>query len=140
MKTIKIFVLILVAFAACQSAPDYKDVRNDVTAFHDSLMLRHEHLITNQMKLDTLLRQQPAGSPADSAARNMAIRQTLAGLQQAEKDMDDWMHAFEPDATGKSNEEAVRYFQKEKIKVAAIDKRYKRELAASDSLLKVLKK
>ncbi|WP_129715766.1 hypothetical protein [Pedobacter sp. SYP-B3415] len=140
MKFIIYIIIAATVMAACQSGPDYKTVRDEVTIFHDSLMLRHEQLITNQMTLDTLLRQLPASQMNDTAAKAAGIRKMLRTMQQTEDEMNDWMHAFEPDISGKSKEEAVRYFQNEKKKIVSLDVRYKHDLAASDSLISTLKK
>jgi hypothetical protein len=50
--------------------------------------------------------------------------------------MNNWMHQFEPDVTGKSNEDAIVYFQSEKRKIAAIDSVYKQEIQTSGEYLK----
>ncbi|MNY83295.1 hypothetical protein D3C86_2259730 [compost metagenome] len=54
--------------------------------------------------------------------------------------MNDWMHNFEPDVTGKSNEDAVQYFKDEKAKIAEVDSLYKKEIASSNAYLERFKK
>ncbi|MNY82604.1 hypothetical protein D3C86_2248100 [compost metagenome] len=58
----------------------------------------------------------------------------------AEDSMNDWMHKFEPDVTGKSNDEAIQYFEAEKAKIATIDSLYKVEIKVSGEYLSKFKK
>lgn len=135
---------VTIAFTACQSKVDYKKVRDDVMKFHDVAMNDHGLVVTNQMKLDTLLkdlkRLKAVFPEVDTLKEKANITAMIAQLGKAENDMNEWMHKFEPDITGKSSEAAVSYFEAEKIKIAAIDSVYKKEIAASNVYLNKFRK
>lgn len=145
MKKIKCILLLLVAMiAACQQEEDYKKVRDEVMSFHDKVMNDNGRIVANQMKLDTILRQlkllKVRFPDVDTLQEAVAIKDIIKELSHAEDLMNDWMHNFEPDATGKSNAEAVRYFKSEKASIARIDSLYKKEIHSSDAYLNKFKK
>lgn len=135
---------ICAAMACNQQKPNYKVVRDEVMKFHDVVMADHGRIVANQMKLDTLVRglkEWKVRVPElDTAKEKMVIGTLLRDLGKAEDSMNDWMHKFEPDVTGKSNEEAVRYFTAEKAKIVAVDSLYKKEIGLSDQYLSKFKR
>lgn len=143
----KIFLAVLacatIAISCTQSA-NYKDERDEVMKFHDVVMADHGVLVNNQMKLDTMLHDIPALKakfPAlDTAKEKVAMTAALDRLNKAEDLMNDWMHKFEPDVTGKSNEDAVKYFKAERAKIGRVDSLYKAEIKSSDDYLAQFKK
>lgn len=132
-------IILLAVFTACQQGTNYKVVRNDVMKFHDIVMTDHGTIISNQMKLDTLLTDIKALKEAfpqvDTLKERLAMTALKLELVKAEDAMNNWMHQFEPDVTGKSNEEAVKYFEAEKKKIADIDSIYKHEIKISREYL-----
>ncbi len=144
MKRLMGIIITAIAFAACQTSMDYKKVRDDVMKFHDIVMNDHGLIVNNQMKLDTLMRDlkglKSAFPEVDTLKEKANIIALKSQLGKAEEDMNDWMHKFEPDITGKSNEAAVSYFESEKIKIATIDSIYKKEIAASNAYLNKFRK
>ncbi|QNK61175.1 hypothetical protein H7F33_11380 [Pedobacter sp. PAMC26386] len=138
-------VLVLVTGAvACTQTQNYKTERDEVMKFHDTVMADHGILVNNQMTLDSLLKGMPALKtkfPAtDTVKEKVVMKATLDKLNVAEELMNDWMHKFEPDVTGKSNEDAIQYFKAERIKIGKIDSVYKIEIQSSDAYLKQFKK
>lgn len=137
-------IVLLAVLAACQQVTDYKVVRDDVMKFHDTVMADHGIIIDNQMKLDTLLKDFKALKEAfpgvDTLKERAAMTTLKLELVKAEDAMNNWMHQFEPDVTGKSNEEAVKYFKAEKKKIADIDSVYKQEIKISREYLLKFKK
>ena len=137
-------IVLLAVLAACQQVTDYKAVRDDVMKFHDIVMADHGIIIDNQMKLDTLLKDFKALKEAfpemDTLKERAAMTALKLELVKAEDAMNNWMHQFEPDVTGKSNEEAVKYFKAEKKKIADIDSVYKQEIKISREYLLKFKK
>lgn len=123
---------------------DYKVVRDEVMKFHDVVMADHGVIVSNQMKLDTLvkdLRGLKLKFPeVDTLKEKETIVALIQDLTKAEDSMNDWMHKFEPDVTGKSNEVAVQYFKDEKAKIAAVDSLYKKEIGLSNAYLEKFKK
>jgi GTPase involved in cell partitioning and DNA repair len=134
----------MLVFSACKQEEDYKKVRDEVMDFHDEVMNDNGHIVNNQMKLDTLLHQLKSIKtqfPAmDTLQEAVMIKSIIKELNHAEELMNDWMHKFEPDATGKSNAEAVKYFKSEKARVAQIDSLYKQEILSSDTYLSKFEK
>ena len=130
--------------AACTQSPNYKSERDEVMKFHDVVMQDHGTLVNNQMKLDTILHELSALKqkfPAvDTLKEKVTLKETLDRLNKAEDLMNDWMHKFEPDVTGKSNEEAVKYFKAERVKIGKVDSLYKAEIKSSDAYLAQFKK
>lgn len=144
MKNLLVALLCISLGAACTQEANYKTERDEVMKFHDVVMADNGLLVNNGMKLDTLLRNLPALKakfPAmDTLQQKEEMQAVLERLNKAEELMNDWMHAFEPDITGKSNEEAIKYFKAERVKIGRIDSLYKTEIKASTMFLKKLGK
>jgi hypothetical protein len=148
MKKIIFVAFIALIAAACtqqkNGTTDYKAVRDEVMKFHDVVMGDHSALVNNQMKLDTLLKNLSGLKikfpDVDTVKEKQVIIAMLNDLSKAEDQMNDWMHKFEPDVTGKSNEVAVQYFQDERKKIGIIDSLYKQEIKLSDDYLSKFKK
>jgi len=135
-----LFILAVAAGAiGCTQTVNYKTERDEVMKFHDVVMEDQGVLVDNQMKLDSMLRDMPAVKqkfPAlDTAKERVVMKIALESLTHAEGLMNDWMHKFEPDVTGKSNEAAVAYFKAERKKIAKIDSLYKGQIKASNLYL-----
>jgi len=139
MKRFLLLLAITAVVAACSQPVNYKTERDEVMKFHDVVMEDHGKLIDNQMKLDSMLKDLPGLKqkfPAiDTTKEKVVLQISLESLKRAETLMNDWMHQFEPDVTGKSNEEAVKYFKAERIKIAKIDSLYKGQIKASNQYL-----
>jgi GTPase involved in cell partitioning and DNA repair len=146
MKNILFLFLIGVVLGCAQpqKTDNYKVVRDEVMQFHDSVMEDQGVIVKNQMKVDTLLRDlkglKTKFPDIDTVQEAAALKSLRERLVKADDSMNNWMHQFEPDVTGKSNVEAVAYFQAEKKKIAAIDSVYKQEIKSSDTYLKKFRK
>lgn len=148
MRNILGIVFIAMVAVACnqqkKQETDYKAVRDEVMKFHDVVMADHGVIVNNQMKLDTLLRDlkglKSKFPEIDTLKEREAIVGLIKDLTGAEDSMNDWMHNFEPDVTGKSNEVAVQYFREEKAKIAKVDSLYKKEIAVSNVYLEKYRK
>ncbi|WP_316752233.1 hypothetical protein [Pedobacter gandavensis] len=135
MKKLVGAMLLAITAMACTQPVDYKKERDDVMKFHDVVMGDHSTIVNYQMKLDTLQQNMAAlktkHPEIDTLKEKETITALLKDLTTAEDRMNDWMHKFEPDITGKSNGEAIQYFQKEKEKIVAVDSLYKKEIKTS---------
>jgi hypothetical protein len=125
----------------CKSEPDYKAVRQEVMDLHDKVMGDGEKAVKNKMVLDTLarvkLKELKMGKPdLDTTEEKRNISLLITKLTKADDNMMDWMHNFQPDIEGKSNAEAVKYFQVEMGKIKKLDGEYKQALDESDAYLK----
>ena len=75
-------------------------------------MNHDEALMKNKMKLDTLLKQK----------KDTTIVKELSGkIASADDAMGSWMSKFQPDMTGKSHDEVMKYYNEQKKQVMAID-------------------
>lgn len=139
MKKLIGILLVTIAVSACKQNVDYKTVREEVMKFHDVVMTDQGIVVSNQMKLDTLLKDlkglKAKFPDVDTLKEKKEISTLIADLTKAEDSMNDWMHKFEPDVTGKSNEAAVQYFKDEMVKITAVDSLYKKEIKASAAYL-----
>lgn len=137
-------MLLAVIAMACTQPVDYKKERDAVMKFHDVVMGDHSTIVNYQMKLDTLQRNMAALKTKfpeiDTLKEKENIQLLLKDLTAAEDSMNDWMHKFEPDISGKSNEEAIKYFQEEKAKIVAVDSLYKKEIKSSEAFFNKFKK
>ena len=136
-------MVMAVIAVACTPKKDYKASRDEVMKLHDVVMADQGRIVNNQMKTDTLLKDLAGLKVKFPQLNSVALQDTLRmvalNLARAEEAMNTWMHEFEPDVTGKSNEEAIKYFEAEKKKIAGIDSMYKAELKSSDAYLSKFK-
>ena len=132
-------VLISVIGMSCSQQADYKVQRDKVIELHDEVMADQGRIVANQMKLDTMLNSlsklKVSHPKVDTLVEKDSIRLLIDRLTKSEERMNQWMHEFEPDITGKSNEEAIKYFLNEQLKIKEVDRSYKEELKLSDAYL-----
>lgn len=143
----KIFITALILLAgvtACEQGVNYKTERDGVMKFHDVVMEDQGKLTVNQLKLETLLKSLPALKKQvytmDTLKEKVTMLETLRKLNKAERLMNQWMQDFEPDISGKSNDEAVKYFREERVKIGVIDSVYRVEIASSTAYLSRFKR
>lgn len=144
MKKLVGIVLLALGAAACTQTADYKKERDEVMKFHDLVMGDQTAIVNYQMKLDTLMKDlkglKVKYPEIDTLKEKESMKALLQDLNTAEDSMNDWMHKFEPDVTGKSNEESVKYFKAEKAKIQRVDSLYKKEIKSSEAYLSKFKK
>jgi hypothetical protein len=135
------FMLIVLAFQSCTSEPDYKVTRQEVLDLHDKIMMDGGKAMGLKMQLDSVpLPHLKETNPAlDTAAERQKIRGLVQDINNADGRMNDWMHAFDAELTGKSNKQKVDYLNAEKLKVVALDSLYKDVIGRSESYLKQFK-
>ncbi|TFF39726.1 hypothetical protein [Mucilaginibacter psychrotolerans] len=140
-KKIKYLLIVTtLAFSACKNEPDYKIVRQQVLDHHDQIMIGSEKAMNNKMQLDTLAKyglakfkqQQPA---LDTTAELQQIHLLIKKLNKADDRMSEWMQNFKTDVDGKTNAEAVKYFNSENRKIRELDSIYTAVLNESDGYL-----
>ncbi|WP_293785690.1 hypothetical protein [uncultured Pedobacter sp.] len=136
-----LLALCAAVITGCKSEPDYKTVRQEVMDLHDKVMGDGEKAVKNRMVLDTFARVKlkelkQIKPDLDTAEEKNKINLLIAKLSKADDNMMDWMHGFQPDIEGKSNAEAVKYFQGEMTKIKKLDNEYKHALDESDAYLK----
>lgn len=135
MKKIVIAVFIGFTLLGCtDKKTQEKALLDEVIKVHDKVMDGDEQLMKNKMRLDTLVKNSTA-SEKDSAVVYVKL------LDNAENSMDDWMHKFNPDQTGKSHDETMAYLGSQKKQIMAIDSQLNAAINESNKyLLKVKSK
>lgn len=107
-----------ILFSSCADPKQkQKSLLDDIIKSHDELMKDDAKAQMNKLKLDTLLKQKPALKDQ--------ITFMSAELVQADSSMEDWMHNFNPDYNGKSNEEVETYLNDQKKKLSQVDAQLK---------------
>ena len=101
---------------------------DEIMQIHNKVMASDEKLMQNKMKLDTLLKN--ANLPAKDTAALISAK-----LITADGAMENWMHQFEPDPKGKSDDETASYLNDQKKQIAAIDSQITAAIAQSDKYL-----
>ena len=139
MKQLSLLILSFIVLASCQPKEDYKAARTEVVDIHDKVMVSTEIAIHKKMELDTL-----AGR-MDSLQKMNVVSDTLTELKQInslrgkltdlDNQMTDWMHGFKPELDERTNEEAIKYFKAEKVKILALDSVYHQVLKETNAYL-----
>jgi hypothetical protein len=131
-------------FLACKPAVDYKQKREEVIKYHDVVMADAGQVVDKQMRLTSMLKDlgglKAKNPEIDTLVEKDSILAVRAKLNRADEAMNDWMHHFEPDVTGKSNAESIAYFEAEKLKIQRVDSLFKQEIRFADRYLSKFKK
>lgn len=133
----------LIFITSCKNKADYQSTRKQVLDLHDKVMADGGKAENNEMQFDALLKSglkqlklnQPAFDTATAKTQIIALNKKLSN---ADDQMENWMHAYNNDFKGKTDQETVDYFTAEKVKVLKIDSLYKDAVKASGSYLKQL--
>jgi hypothetical protein len=133
----------LALITACKNKPDYKTARKQVLDLHDKIMNEGGFAENDEIKFDALLKsglkQLKLKQPTlDTAAARTQITTLNKKLGTGDEQMENWMHAYNNDFKGKTDQETLDYFTSEKAKVLKIDSIYKDALKISGSYLKQL--
>jgi hypothetical protein len=127
--------MLLTAFAlfGCSNKKAEKSaVMDQVMKVHEKVMEVDGQVIANRMKLDTLLKDNTL------AAKDTAL-QLNKKLTAAEDAMEDWMHKFDYEQKGKSDEEVITYMNNQKKLIMAIDSQLNIAVTESNLYLKKIK-
>ena len=131
----KILIVALAAFVLSACADKKKQgelILDSIIKVHDKVMSADEQLMKNKMKLDTLLKQ--ANLPGKDTAILVHKKLVLA-----DSVMDNWMHKFDPEHKGKTDDEAITYLNDQKKQVIAIDSQINVAVTESTQYLLKLK-
>src|ERR1700748_3633974 len=112
----KIFMILLtgaVLSACTDKKAEEKTILDSIMATHDKVMGADEQLMKNKMQLDTLAKQ---NLPTKDSAEMLS---KMSGA--AENNMENWMHKFDPEHKGKSNDETIAYLNDQKKQITQID-------------------
>jgi len=109
-----------------------KTIMEDVMKVHEKVMEVEGQVIANRMKLDTLITQNKIAGK-DSA--EMLVKKMSA----AEDAMEDWMHKFDYEQKGKSDDDVITYMNAQKKLIMAIDSQLNTAVKESNIYLKTVK-
>ena len=138
MKRLSNFYTVATAFLLLLSActdtkKQEKDALNEVIKVHDEAMAKSEQAIENKMFLDSLVKSSKTIDTAQS-------RKISSNLTTADKAMEDWMHQFNADYTGKAHEEIIQYLADQKKKVTEVNNRLTTAVSESKQFIASQKK
>ena len=131
MKKLLIAASVCFVFSACNNSKEQeKDLLNDVLKVHDKVMNSDEKLMENKMQLDTLLKR-----PAKDTAEKANMKAISLKLVAAEEAMETWMQKFQPDMTGKSHDEIMKYYSSQKKQIMSVDSQMNAAIVESGKYL-----
>ena len=117
MKKLSIIIFACLFFTACSNGKKQeKELLNNILKVHDKVMRKDEALMKNKMQLDSLLKL-----PAKDTAEKTNMKAMELKLTAAEEAMETWMQKFEPDLTGKSHDEIIKYYNEQNKSIAGVD-------------------
>jgi hypothetical protein len=127
--TLILMAWVLLGLTACtDTKKQEKDALSSVIKKHDEAMAYDGELMKNKVTLDSLAKTAtPAQQPQITAAINK--------LSAADKDMEDWMHQFNADNTGKSHEEIMQYLAAQQKLIDRVNKQLGEAVNQSTQLL-----
>jgi hypothetical protein len=140
MKKIIIAALACLALWGCtDNKKQEKALLDSVISIHDKVMASDDKLMSNKMKMDTLLKAKLTGV-ADTAAEKTELMGLSVQVVNAEDAMEKWMQKFDPEQKGKSHQQIMDYLSDQKVQVSAIDSSINDAINASGNYLNSLKK
>ncbi|MES2277363.1 MAG: hypothetical protein V4592_15155 [Bacteroidota bacterium] len=118
MKTNILIALLLVActFSACKDEKaEEKAKMAEVIKVHDNVMGKSELVVKYKSILDSLVK-----TTTDSGviAKNLELKKELTTADDA---MEDWMHKFNPDFSGKSHTDVMVYLHDQQSEINRVD-------------------
>lgn len=128
---------------SCKHQTDYKQVRQQVLDLHDKVMNESGTAQGYMMQFDAILKSglktikisQPTLDTAAVKSQIIALNKTLT---DAHDEMDSWMHSYNNDFKGKTDQETITYFTNEKVKLDKLDSHFKEVIKSASDYLKQL--
>ncbi len=132
---INLFAVTTLLLSACTDTKQQeKDALNAVIEVHDEAMTLDEKAINNKQIIDGLLKDKKITGDTATAV------QLSKDLNAADESMENWMHQFSPDNTGKSHEQVMTYMADQKKMVIKVNQRLDSVIKRSDEFLRPYKK
>jgi len=131
----KVFIAIFITFTifgCTNKKAESKAAFDDLIKVHDKVMGADEQLMNNKMQLDTLLKQ-------DKLTGKDTAKLLITKLALADSAMATWMHNFDPDHKGKSDDETLSYMNNQKKQIMAIDSQINAAVTESNKYLHKIK-
>ena len=129
--------------SACKNKADYTEAQKQVLTIHDKVMADGGKAEGKEMQFIALLKSglkkaKLSESNLDTAAARVQIISFNKKLTDADDQMENWMHAYNNDFKGKTDQETLDYFNDQKTKVTKLDSLYQSALKLSNDYLKQL--
>ncbi len=121
-----------VLFGCSNKKAQKSAIMDEVMKVHEKVMGVDGKVVANRMKLDTLLKQSTLTNK-DSA---LLLNKKLAAAEDA---MENWMHKFDYEQKGKSDDEVITYMQDQKKQIMTIDSQLNTVVNESNLYLKKIK-
>jgi len=134
MKKIVLPIIACLLISACKDDKlQEKAALDTVISLHDKVMGNDELLLKNKALLDSMTKKDTTALLKDTVSRY------LSEVINADSAMDNWMHNFDPDMTGKLPEERMIYLHSQKKLITKVDSQVNAALSLSDQYLKKMK-
>lgn len=115
-------------------APSGNSPRAQAMRLHDAAMNSMDALSSERQRLTSRLAQLSPSAPA-TPAQAARLRRTVAALQQADKQMMDWMHNLqEPDSTSQPRAQVDAFWRQELPGLQQLDQRIKAALDSAKAI------
>jgi len=119
-------------FGCSNRKEEKKAIMTEVMKVHEKVMEVDGQVINNRMKLDTIIEKEKRAATDSAVILNKK-------LSAAEDAMEDWMHKFDYEQKGKSDDEVITYMNDQKKKIMAVDSLLNNAVAESNIYLKKIK-
>lgn len=126
--------------SSCNNAANKNlQLQEEVIAVHDSIMPKMGALVRDNLKVGLLLTKmdslKQANPTLDTAQEKNKLLKLQSQLTQANEEMTDWMHDFEPTQADKKSEEVASYLKGELAKIRALKDKFAIAESESHALL-----
>lgn len=127
------FIVTGILYACSNNQEEEKKQLDEILVVHDKVMGESERAMKNKMTLDSLVRKSNDTSKTNKPA---ALSNQLKTADEA---MEDWMHKFNPDYTGKSHTEVMEYLHSQHIHLLQVDSMLTAAINQSNNYLSTAK-
>lgn len=103
-------------YACSNTQEEEKKQLNDILAIHDKVMSASEAAMKNRAHLDSLIKKY--GTDTSKTKPAVILEKSLDDADEA---MENWMHQFNPDYTGKSHEQIMEYLHGQHEQLLKVD-------------------
>jgi hypothetical protein len=143
MKTYVLSFLLISFFAtSCTSSSRHenKNLQDSVIAVHDEIMPLMGDFVRSSIKIDSILMNLPEikreNSEIDTIQTRIDLLALKKNLDSSTESMNDWMHEFEVDHEGKTEEEVKKYLESELVKINEVKRKFESTSEESQTKLK----
>ncbi len=110
-------ILLSIVLSSCSDTKKQeKALQKEVLDFHEKVMADDEKAMVSKLKLDTVIMQNKLAKADTAEAHKLS-----AALVAADDAMGSWMQKFEPDYSGKSHDDVMKYLTDQQAKVKSVD-------------------